>query len=210
MDWNLSLSRPQPDQSRTLTHLGPGPDGPHGPVSDPARWARGHGPHAPHTRTLTLTCALTRLGSQTPRPVLTARSQHTRMGRGCTPHTWTPQGHRAEQPSEGPHPPHDHTHALHSAMRIGSNAPSLASAQLELSLADHDQRTRSMARQASSLCAQPRLQTHCPHMHSQQHGQYRPYHGSRRTAHTALGTGPDSEYAFVRSAHSPGPRLALA
>ena len=83
--------------------------------------------------------------------------------------------------------------------RPGSGPPGPRPDRLDppLTTLPHSSDTRTMTkgpgprhRQVSSLCAQSRLQTHCPHMHSPQHGQDRPYHGSWRAALTATGPGP--------------------
>ena len=75
------------------------------PGTGPVQRARGHGPRAPHTRHSP--CSPAHSPCSAPRPhAPTSRLDHGTPGRGeaaatLTPHTWTPHGHRADEPSEG-------------------------------------------------------------------------------------------------------------
>ena len=186
------------------------------PGTGPVQRARGHGPRAPHTRHSP--CSPAHSPCSAPRPhAPTSRLDHGTPGRGeaaatLTPHTWTPHGHRADEPSEGlrsgldgslradPEGPGSRTRGPDwlGPARLGPARPPPRQARPTthhptplFRHADHDQRARSTA-PSGKLALRSIPPAHCPHTHSPQHGQDRPYHGSRRAAHTALGPGPAS------------------
>ena len=92
-------------QARMALTDRPRPVWPSRPETGPVPRARGHGPRAPHTRHSP--CSPAHSPCSAPRPhAPTSRLDHGTPGRGeaaatLTPHTWTPHGHRADEPSEG-------------------------------------------------------------------------------------------------------------